>query len=124
MLCYRLVATTVFNFFKIKFLSESKTICRDYNDDIMSHIEAQNALFRAEHTALWQDHVPVSKAMEQAEATLDVMTAQSDKLEWDTFQLKLATDTATLGRLFEAENKTARARHLKKVCHLKEQTLH
>ena len=100
---------------------------RDYHDDMQSHIDGAHPNFNASMTLLWQDHMPAvtadNQAMSQAENALLAMDDQAAQLGFDQDCLKLATDVAMLGRLFEATIKSDRARHLAKVQHLKHQCL-
>ncbi|CAE7339851.1 unnamed protein product [Symbiodinium microadriaticum] len=104
---------------------KQKILDGDYHEEVTTHIEACNPLFKAEHALLWQDHAPaLAKAAEaKAEKLLGSMSDEASRIAWETATLKLASDVSSITRLLEAEMQTQRSRHLSRVSHLKTQIL-
>ena len=99
-------------------------LSRDYHDDVLNPVTASSPSFRPEHARIWQDHMPACNhqlAMERAEDTLCTMDEDLTKLAYQQDTLKLAADLAMIGKLMEAEENTARSKHMANVLHMKQQ---
>ena len=98
---------------------------RDYHDDILAHIDGCHFNWQPCHTQLWNDHLTQAtevQALSAAEQRLGTLEDETSKMAFEQDSLKLATDIANIGRLFEAFNKSDRSRHLSTVTHLKAQS--
>lgn len=76
---------------------------------------------------MWHDLLPMrsidQETLDIAEKEISRLDEEAVKLSWDQDVLKLSKDVATLGRLLEKGDQCERTRHLKKVLHLKAQSL-
>lgn len=97
---------------------------RDYHEEAGTHLEANCQVFKPNHMAMWADNLSqCDSAMTNADNALNQMSAETARLTWEQDTLKLASDIAMIGKMFNTFQKTERTRHLQKVTHLRLQRL-
>ena len=82
--------------------------------------------FRIEETNLWLENVPkpketVSTKVAATDATVDNLTLNARKAQFDADCLSLARDAAQLGQLMKAVSSSEQAARTEKVMHLRHQ---
>lgn len=88
-------------------------------------MEIKDPSFRVLHTQIFLDNAPKVKHDDSAYTSAEVKVSQLDdesrKAGWQRDTLVLARDVANLGRLFEAEAKSDRAKKTARLLHCKAQ---
>ena len=102
-------------------------VLRDFHEELAQILDLKDPGFVPSSTALWHDHLPTvdeatcNAAMDNADKQLTKLKADQDDSCFQADCLKLARDCAMLGRIYDAESKSARSSRMKKVTHINEQ---
>lgn len=84
-------------------------------------LEGRDPGFSPEMCSMWADHLPAAAApsdgseLVKADETLDSLTKQNFKLQFEADALALARDAAQLARLYTEESKSERTSRVAKV---------
>lgn len=99
---------------------------RDFNAEMDGYLAVLDDGFRIEETNLWLENVPkpketVSTKVAATDATVDNLTLNARKAQFDADCLSLARDAAQLGQLMKAVSSSEQAARTEKVMHLRHQ---
>ncbi|CAK9002335.1 unnamed protein product [Durusdinium trenchii] len=99
----------------------------DFHEELKPMLEGRDPGFSPEMCSMWADHLPAAAApsdgseLVKADETLDSLTKQNFKLQFEADALALARDAAQLARLYTEESKSERTSRVAKVCHLRQE---
>ena len=96
---------------------------REHLEELQQIVSIMDPHFQVEQISFWQENLPQTsaskEALEQADRQLAALSDDARAKAWQHDKLMLARDVATISKVYDAVEKSARSKRVQRVCHMR-----
>ncbi|CAK9029592.1 unnamed protein product [Durusdinium trenchii] len=95
----------------------------EHLEELQQIVSIMDPHFQVEQISFWQENLPQTsaskEALEQADRQLAALSDDARAKAWQHDKLMLARDVATISKVYDAVEKSARSKRVQRVCHMR-----